>query len=129
MRERDLAGLLDGLEPANRKIVLALRKVIAKAIPAAEESVLWGGISYHRPWVGGRVKGAVCQITAKHGEVRLDFIHGVRLQDPHRLLQGNLVSKRFILIQSQAEAELAEISDLIREAAELDTTRNERTMK
>lgn len=120
VRELDLAGLLDRIDPASRKIVLALRRVIAKAASTSDETILWGGLSYHRPWLGGRVKGAVCQITAKHGKVRLDFIHGARLRDPARLLQGDLISKRFVPIASEAEAELPEISDLIREAAEFD---------
>lgn len=121
-REPNLECFLDGLNATDRKIVLALRNVIAKVIPTVEESILWGGLSYHRPWVGGRVKGAVCQINAKHGKVRLDFIHGVRLRDPHGLLQGKLISKRFVPMGSPAEAERPEIADLIRDAAELDPT-------
>jgi hypothetical protein len=122
MREVDLEGFLDGLTSSNRDIVLALRTVIGKVIPTAKESIVWGTISYHRPWVGGRVKGAVCQINTKHGEVRLDFIHGVRLSDPHGLLQGDGISKRFVPIQVPDEAEQSEIADLIREAAALDPT-------
>jgi hypothetical protein len=99
---------------------LALRDVVRRAVPEAEESLLWGGLSYHRPQVGGRVKGAVCQIGVKRGKVRLDFIHGIRLADPSRLLQGNRLSKRFIPIESAADAERPEIAALIREAAALD---------
>ena len=82
--------------------------------------LLWGGLSYHRPQVGGRVKGAVCQIVAKRDKVRLDFIHGIRLADPCSLLQGNRVSKRFVPIETVKDAERPEIADLIREAATLD---------
>jgi hypothetical protein len=53
------------------------------------------------------------------GQVRLDFIHGVRLTDPLRLLQGNRLSKRFIPISSKAEAERPELAALIREAADI----------
>jgi hypothetical protein len=72
--------------------------------------------------VGGRVKGAVCLINLTHDAVRLDFIHGIHLADPHQLLRGNLRSKRFIPIGSVAEADRPEIAALIREAAELDVT-------
>lgn len=116
LREPAVAALLDGLSPLGRKIVLALRKQITRAVPAAEESILWGGISYHRPWIGGRVKGALCQIGFKNKEV-LEFIHGVRLVDPERLLQGNALSKRFIRV---AAAERPEVAALIRAAAALD---------
>jgi hypothetical protein len=121
-REPDVERLLDVLTPADRKVVSTLRKVIAGVIPEAVESVLWGGLSYHRPWVGGRVKGAVCQVNVKGGGVRLEFIHGVRLRDPQGLLRGDRLSKRFIPIGSPAEAERPEIAALIREASQLDPT-------
>ena len=116
----DLKAFLDALRPDTRRLVLALRDVARRTVPHAEESVLWGGLSYHRPQVGGRVKGAVCQIVAKGDKVRLDFIHGVRLADPCGLLLGNRVSKRFVPIGSVADAGRREVADLIRDAAALD---------
>jgi len=113
-------AFLDALAPDTRRLVLALRDVARRTVPHAEESVLWGGLSYHRPQVGGRVKGAVCQIVAKGDKVRLDFIHGVRLADPCGLLQGNRVSKRFVPIGSVADGGRREVADLIRDAAALD---------
>ena len=116
----DVEAFLDALAPDTRRLVLALRDVARRTVPHAEESVLWGGLSYHRPQVGGRVKGAVCQIVAKGDKVRLDFIHGVRLADPCGLLQGNRVSKRFVPIGSVADGGRREVADLIRDAAALD---------
>ena len=87
MRQTDLKAYLDTLAPEISPLVLALRDVVRRTVPHAEESLLWGGLSYHRPQVGGRVKGAVCQIVVKRGQVRLDFIHGVRLADPCGLLR------------------------------------------
>jgi hypothetical protein len=113
-------AFLDTLHPETRKLVLALRNVVCRTVSHAEESVLWGGLSYHRPEIGGRVKGAVCQIGVKRNEVRLDFIHGIRLVDPCGLLQGNRLSKRFIPIGSVADVERPEVAALIREAAALD---------
>ncbi len=117
MREEDVMAFVEGLGPEVRELVVAMRHVVRATIPPAEESVLWGGLSYHRPQVGGRVKGAVCQIVARHGKVRLEFIHGVRLADPHGLLQGKRVSKRFVPIGSPADAERPEVAALIRAAA------------
>jgi hypothetical protein len=82
--------------------------------------LLWGGLSYHRPQVGGRVKGAFCQIGVKRGHVRLDFIHGIRLADPCGVLQEHRLSKRFVPISTVADTERPEIADLIREAEALD---------
>lgn len=91
---------LEALVPETKELVLALRNLIHRTVPHAEESLLWDGLSYHRPEVGGRVKGAVCQIGVKRGQVRLDFIHGIRLADPHGLLQGDRKSKRFVPIST-----------------------------
>jgi hypothetical protein len=116
----DVRAHLDSLPPESCEIVLALRDVVRSTVPDAEETVLWGSLSYHTPWIGGRVKGALCQITAKRGEVRLEFIHGVRLADPAGLLRGDRLSKRYVPIDSSAEAQRPEIVNLIREASTLD---------
>jgi hypothetical protein len=118
--QEDVKALLDALAPETRQLVLALRNVVHRAVPQAEESVLWDGLSYHRPDVGGRVKGAVCQIVFKRGQVRLDFIHGIRLADPCGLIHGDRKSKRFVPIESIADAERPEVAVLIEEAAALD---------
>jgi hypothetical protein len=119
--DRDVRAFLDRLSPENRDVVSALRAVVRRTVPQAEESNVWGSLSYHRPDVGGRVKGAVCMIAVKKGGVRLDFIHGIRLTDPAGLLlRGRQVSKRFVMIESAADAKRPEVAALIREAAALD---------
>jgi hypothetical protein len=122
MNQAEVTEFLNALSPVTRKLVSALRIVIRRTALDAEESVLWGGLSYHRPQVGGRVKGAVCQIVVKGDCVRLDFIHGIRLADPHGLLHGDRVSKRFVPIETVADAERPEVIALIEQAAALDPT-------
>lgn len=119
----DVTTWLDALDATIREVVDTLRAMIRANAPDATETVLWDGLSYHRPAVGGRVKGAVCQIVVKGGEVRLDLIHGVRLPDPGRLLQGDRVSKRFIPIPSIAVARRRAIAVLVRKAAALNWSR------
>lgn len=120
MMEADLQEWIDNLRSETRKLVSALRTVVRRTIPQAKETLLWGGLSYHRPEVGGRVKGAVCQIGVKANGVRLDFIHGIRLSDPCGLLHGDRLSKRFIPMASMDDARQPEVQDLIRQAAALD---------
>jgi hypothetical protein len=115
----DLKAFLDGLSDETRQLVLTLRSVVRRTEPHAEESLVWGSLSYHRPEVGGRVKGSVCQIVVKGDKVRLDFIHGIRLTDPSGLLQGDRLSKRYVPIETVADAESAGVEGLIREAAAL----------
>jgi len=119
-RPRDPRALLEALPPEVRDIVRAAREVVLRIAPGVEETVLWDGLSYHRPEVGGRVKGAVCLLSAKGGRVRLEFIHGVRLSDPGRLLQGNRLSKRFVPLRRAADAESPGIAALLRDAATQD---------
>jgi hypothetical protein len=121
--EVELRGLLAKDSLTTRRIVAALRRVVRENASGTEESILWRGLSYHRPEVGGRVKGAVCQITWKRGRVRLEFIHGVRLADPHGLLRGACVSKRSMAIESTGDAARPEVAALIRLAAALDIRR------
>ncbi len=120
MNQSELKEFMGALAPETRELVSALRAVVGRTVPQAEETLVWGCLSYHRPEVGGRVKGAVCQIVVKGGQVRLDFIHGIRLSDPSGLLQGDRVSKRFVPITTVSDAERPEIRALIKEAAELD---------
>ncbi|MDD5264277.1 MAG: DUF1801 domain-containing protein, partial [Candidatus Bipolaricaulis sp.] len=87
---------LDEVSPKLRLVVMELREVVFREAPDAEETVLWGGLSYHTPWVGGRVKGSICQIVVRQDSVRLDFIHGIRLADPGGLLEGDRLSKRYV---------------------------------
>ena len=114
--DQEIELFLDGLSPDLRPIVLALRRLIRETVPEAEETILWGGLSYHAAWVGGRVKGAICQIGTASGKVWLEFIHGVRLADPGRLLRGDRLSKRHLVIERIEEIERPEIIALIRDA-------------
>jgi len=120
MGGRELEAFLETIPPEAREVAVALRAVVRQNAPDAEESLLWGTLSYHRPWIGGRVKGAVCQINVVQGEVRLEFIHGVRLDDPWKLLRGARLSKRYVAIRSVEEARRPQIAELIEEASTLE---------
>jgi hypothetical protein len=115
--DASVKAFLDGLDPKARPLVQALRRTVRDVAPEVVETVIWDALSYHRPWIGGRVKGAVCQIVVRRGRVRLDFIHGVELHDPDHLLQGTQLSKRFFPIERASDALRPEIAWLIDEAA------------
>ena len=120
MSGHELEAFLETIPRENWEVAAALRATVRRSAPDAEDSLLWGTLSYHRPWVGGRVKGAVCQIDVVRGEVRLEFIHGVRLDDPRQLLRGDRLSKRYVPIHSAEEAGRPQIAELIQEAATLE---------
>lgn len=118
----EVRRFLAGVPSERRDVVAALRETVCRIVPDAEETVLWGGLSYHSPWVGGRVKGAICQISVKGSNVRLEFIHGVRLVDPDGLLEGDRLSKRYVSIRSADDARRAAVASLIREASAVEWT-------
>ena len=114
--ERFLTGLPQNLQD----IALELRNMIASICPETTERILWGALSYHNSAKGGPVRGGICQIELFDDHVRLSFVHGVRLEDPQRLLQGNRKSKRYVRIASYEEAPWGAIRGLIQTAARLD---------
>jgi hypothetical protein len=118
--EEDVEVLFRDASDVQRRIVRALRALVRRAAPGADESILWGALSYHRPEVGGRIKGAVGLIELAGDGVRLGFVHGARLRDPARLLEGEGVSKRFVRVDSLADVERPELGQLVREAAAIE---------
>ncbi len=116
----EVEAFLAFVRPEIREIALELRSLVSQTRPHATERILWGGLSYHDSTKGGPVKGAICQIELDMDHVRISFIHGVRLTDPHALLAGNRTSKRHLVVGSYEQAPWNEISELIEEAAALD---------
>jgi hypothetical protein len=114
-----IVAFLDDQPGQTAETVLQLRALVLKAAPEATETLLWRGLSYHCAEAGGRVRGAVCQISIHEGGVRLSFIHGVRLPDPGALLRGGAKSKRFVALSSPAEIESLPLAELVRSAVAL----------
>lgn len=54
-----VAAYLERLEPEARRVVEALRSVVRRAVPDAEETIAWGSVSYHTPWVGFSTIGSI----------------------------------------------------------------------
>lgn len=99
----DVRQFLASVPKNLQKTVKTLRELVLSAADGTTESVLWRSLSYHRPELGGRVKGAVCLITPKADCVELGFIHGVLLPDPGHLLTGQLRSKRVVRITATTD--------------------------
>jgi hypothetical protein len=106
--------------PHLKEIALEVRNLVSSACPHATERLRRGGLSYHDAAKGGPVKGAVCQVKVERGAVRVSFIHGARLDDPIRLLKGDRLSMRYLVIDSYDEAPWERILDLIQQASSLD---------
>lgn len=103
-----------------QEIVLELRNIIFSVAPDTVEVVRWGGLSYFHEGRGGIVSAGICQIEIHKEHVRLAFIHGAFLPDPHKLLFGTQKAKRFIEIDSYDNAPWEDLKALILSASKFD---------
>ena len=101
-------------------IVLELRNIIVSIAPDAVEVVRWGGLSYFHEGRGGIVSAGICQIGIHENYVRLDFIHGAFLPDPHHLLHGTQKAKRYVRIETYEDAPWEHLKELITASAKFD---------
>jgi hypothetical protein len=103
-----------------QEIVLELRNLIAEVAPDAVEVVRWGGLSYYHEGRGGIVSAGIAQIGVHESHVRLAFIHGAFLPDPHNLLVGTQKAKRFVRLASYDDAPWEYLRELIVSASKFD---------
>ena len=103
-----------------QEIVLELRNIIASVAPDATEVVPWGDLSYFHEGRGGIISAGICQIEIRKDLVRLAFIHGAFLPDPHKLLRGTQKAKRFVEIDSYDNAPWDDLKELISSASKFD---------
>jgi hypothetical protein len=118
----EIERFLERKPEALKDIVLELRNLIAEIAPHTTEKILWGGLSYYDTSRGGPVKGGICQIEVHAEHVRLSFIHGVFIEDPQGLLQGERIAKRYVRLESYESAPWEALGELIRTAAMFDPT-------
>ena len=109
----EVQRFLERAKPDFQDIVLELRNVIAEVAPGATEIILWRGLTYYDESRGGPVSGGICQIGLHKDHVRLAFIHGAFIADPKRLLQGEGLAKRFVIIRSYEEAPWEDLRNLV----------------
>ena len=105
-----------------RDLVFELRNLIAAVSPDVTETVLWDGLAYFNPKMGGPIKGAICQITILRDHVRLAFVRGAFLPDPKGLLEGKgrRKYKRHVTLRSYDAAPWTYLRDLVSSSVRLD---------
>jgi hypothetical protein len=95
------------------ELALWVRRAVLAAEPDLSELVYRGsnGIGFRHPGAG-----YVCAIYPRAAEVRRLFEHGVRLDDPDRLLEGEGTQTRYVTVRA-AEDRLAErLGHFVRDA-------------
>jgi len=122
--EKQLNGFIQKFEPKSRALIRAMRKILRKRLPAANELVydnynffVVGYCSTERP------SDCIVSIAAGANGVGLSFYRGASLPDPHKVLLGTGNQNRFIRIQSAEMLRQPEIEALITAAAAQGKTR------
>jgi hypothetical protein len=101
--EQQLASFIQRFDPKNAALIRAVRRVLRKRLPTANELVydnynffVIGYCSTDRP------SDCILSIAASAKGVGLSFYHGATLPDPHKMLLGSGSQNRFIRIESAA---------------------------
>jgi hypothetical protein len=112
--EQQLAGFIKKFDSKNADLIRAVRKVLRKRMPSANELVydnynffVIGYSSTERP------SDCIVSIAAGANGVGLSFYYGATLPDPHKLLLGSGSQNRFIRIESVATLMRPEVAELI----------------
>lgn len=116
----EIERFLDRKPEPLKDIVFELRNLIAEIAPYATEKIQWKGLSYYDASRGGVVKGGICQIEVHEDHVRLSFIQGAFLPDPHGLLQGERIAKRYVRLESYESVPWEALKALTRASAAFD---------
>lgn len=112
--EQQLSGFIEKFDSKNAALIRAVRKVLRKRLPTANELVydnynffVIGYCSSERP------SDCILSIAAGANGVGLSFYYGAALPDPHKLLLGSGSQNRYIRIESAATLSRKEVEELI----------------
>lgn len=120
---RQVAAFIAKFDPAVARLAKAARAALRKRFPTAVELVY---DNYNALAIGfgpnERTSEAVVSLALYARGVNLYFIHGAKLADPRKLLQGNGNQGRFIRLESVAQLDDAHVVALLAAAAEAGKT-------
>lgn len=117
---REIERCLQYLPAELRDIVFELRSLIVSVAPMATEAVQRKGFTYFDEERGGPVSAGICQIGLQSDHIRLAFIHGAFLPDPHGLLEGDRKAKRYVKLYSYDRVPWDDLKALILASSQFD---------
>lgn len=98
--------------PKNQTVIRALRRFVKQVEPELEEAVKWG----NGCWVKG--KQPVAYVYAGEPEyTQFGFMHGSKLKDPKKLLEGNGAYVRHIKVRTAKDIDEEAFGAILRQAA------------
>ena len=112
--ETQLQGFINKFEPKYRALIRAVRKVLRKRMPTANELV-WDNYNFFVLSYGSTERPSDCIVTiaAAANGVGLSFYRGASLPDPKKILLGSGTQNRFIRVESAEVLARPEIEALI----------------
>ena len=105
------------LEPNQRSIAMALRRLILDTCPELTETIKWGNPVYELP--GFQQAGKVCYLAATKAYVSLGFFNGAELTDPEGIIEGNGKKMRHVKVRDLSATLSQHLVFWIKEAVEL----------
>jgi hypothetical protein len=116
--EEQLKSFIEKFDPKNQTLIRAVRKVLRKKFPTANELV-YDNYNFFVIGYCSTEQSADCivSIAAAANGVGLSFYWGATLPDPHGLLLGSGSQNRFIRLESAATLARPEVKALIGAAA------------
>jgi hypothetical protein len=115
--EDQLRGFIAKFEPEHQRLIRAVRRVLRREFPAANELVY---DNYNFFVIGysptERPSDSIFSIAAASNGIGLCFIHGASLPDPKKLLMGAGKQTRFLRLESAAVLDRPEVRSLFRQA-------------
>jgi hypothetical protein len=117
--ETQLAAFIRKFDAKDQRLIRSVRSALRRRLPTANELV-WDNYNFlvigYSPTE--RPTDSILSIAARANGVGLCFIHGARLPDPTKLLQGLGRQTRFIRLESAAVLEDPDVEALIALAVE-----------
>ena len=110
--EKTVDSWMAGLEPDQRPVAEAIRKLVLEADPDLSEAIKWGNPTYEK-------QGRVCYLAATKGYVSLGFFNGASLTDPRRRIEGTGKKMRHIKVRAMSDIDQQQFAAWIREAVAL----------
>src|ERR1700722_9656703 len=112
-----LAGFIDKFDPANAKLIRSCRAALRRRFPAAVELV-YANYNFFVIGFGPSERASDCFISlAGYARgVRLFFLGGAKLPDPHKILEGGGKQVRSIRIDSANDLAKPAVEELFEAA-------------
>jgi hypothetical protein len=115
--EAQLRAFIGKFDAKDQRLIRAVRSAVRKRLPTAHELVY---DNYNFFVIGysptERPGDAILSIAAKANGLSLCFLHGARLPDPGKLLQGSGNQTRFIRVESATRLSDPDVEALIASA-------------